>query len=819
MKTKFIYFWKTILSNKISFIALLVFACFCGLFYVGISSSGESLYSSSYNYVSNQQLHDYIVASPLGFSDEDVESMKEIDGIDSAEGRFLDYDVFEYGEIRFIAKILQITENIDIITITKGTMPRSSNQIAVEGVWAKEKGLKLGDTISVSDTSSNKLKENHFVITAFAETPEYFVTNTFEFETTPDENLPIGTAVFVSKDAFDVSRMNGYTQVLLRSNKLRDFKDGSSEYRTESNELKKLISSSIKPIIYNRYQNVKDLLHLQGTELQDDMATNVALFSRDELVSVCILDMNKKILDNMKNVFTVPFIAICLLICVSIILRITKNEENLIGIQLSMGTKKVGIVCRYIAFCFLPVFLGTILGCLLGRFAVAPIFLKYFVNVWFFEKAIYVLNFTEAIMCVVIVTLTIAIASAISCVVVFRKNVLDMINKTDDVNSREAFYEKTKLWHKMPLLTKSIVKNMFTDRLRVFGTLIGIVGCTALLVSSFCMNNSLESAIKTQFGHIQDYESIVYFDPKDESAEQNIIEILQDNNVRCSPVFSGTAYISASDGETSSIFVFASDNEFDNLIRFYNKEGESLTQGEGILLSRAYASYYNVQQGDIISFFDNEKNEYEVVVDGVFDFYLTRQEMIFTKEAYEKLTGETCLNNAILVDNCGLESEKIDSLLRNTQGYYYTYDYKFSMEKLFSLYKILATVAFVLKFVLSIALALFVLQSIFSQFILEKKAELITLMINGYSTRFVHKYLYIDTIILSAIGFILGAVVGNLIGCNDISTLKSAYSFYPSGFDIVAILCGIGIVAVFTAVICIRALKQIDKLEISDINK
>ena len=800
---------------------MLVFSCFCAMLYVGLGCTGISFVQSEYGYTSGQRLHDFSLISPYGFSDDDVAKIKLIDGIDEVEGRSVSYQFFDYDSKRFVIKIMQVTEQMDLLTVTEGILPKAANEIAVEGNWAKEKGLKLGDRVHLAGIPGEPdLSEKDFVITAFAESPEYFQTNSFTYETTPHNALPLSTAMFVNKEAFSNEGTCDYSELILRSNNLRRYKDGSDEYKTAADELKKTVNPEILKVVKDRQQQMEKLFRLQGMAMPNDSeASDMALFTRETLTSIIFLISVKDMMDDMRMNISLPFIVICLLIGTSTLLRMTKEEEHLIGIRLSFGDTPVSIAANYVAFCISSTLIGTVLGGTIGTLVIEKLFVKIMSGIWFFENHIIAMNIPETVVLSIISVSAMTVVAGIPSVYVFKKDIISMIRKMNVTTTKPTPFENTRFWKKLSLLTKIIVKNISTDHLRMCVSIIGIAGCTALCVSSIVAIDSVKSAFRLQYEKVQDYEMIVYYDSENETAKTNVRNILKDNGVVCSPAFIETAYIHAPDEKIVPVSVLVSDRNFDKLLHFSSESGEDIPTSKGKLLSIGYASFYQITQGDTVHIEDKTGKEMDITIDDAFLHYLVNQELVFNKADYESLTDTICLDNIFLIKRTNIEESELNQLLRDTDGFYFVFNHKNAMSKSFSVYETFAMAVCIFKFILSIGLAAFMLLSIFSQFIIEKKTELIVLLINGYSVHYVHKYLYIDTIFLAIIGLLVGGIAGNIIGYFDVNSISTSFTYFPNGVDLFAVFVGIGIAATFTAVACIIALTRIGHLEISDITE
>ena len=121
--------------------------------------------------------------------------------------------------------------------------------------------------------------------------------------------------------------------------------------------------------------------------------------------------------------------------------------------------------------------------------------------------------------------------------------------------------------------------------------------------------------------------------------------------------------------------------------------------------------------------------------------------------------------------------------------------------------------------VLSALMALMVLLNLDIMFVNEKKRELIVLMICGFSTSAAKAYIYRDSIVLTIIGIILGIVVGAIMGGVTIFALEPDTAYWLKGFSPIAAVVGAVGAGVFAAAVLIWGLRQIDKFDLTDINR
>lgn len=778
---------KMISSNKVPFIVLFIFSCLATLLYTGIGWSGKSLEKSISGYCEERKMYDVSVTSPIGITQAGIDRLLTLDGVDEAEGSRLAYGFFESHGKRFSAKVMSLTERIAVSSVEYGILPKNADEIAVEAKWARKNGVSIGDSISV-DIENEALACNTFTVTALVENPVYLYTTTIERMV--DTSVPVETILFLHPEAFRNTLISGYEQVYLRSNELRQFEFFSQEYSSAAKNLKEKVGTDALCFVQTSAETVDfSFLH--------------------EITELC---------DRTHYSMSFPFVLVCVLISGAVILRLTSESAEQIGLQLAQGSTKNQIMFTYFMFSLFPVMAGSALGTVLGCYIAEPLLVGSIAEIWVIEKMVFVYDFKEAFCLIIVLTMLMNISVLVSCRYVLKRRILSLINGPDVPVLKTAFYEKSKLWQRLSLLTKSILNNIRTDRMRVAVTLAGIIGCTMLSISGLYMLRSVKAGFTRQFENLQSFETVIHFDAESD-AEKRILKTLSENGMTSLPVYMETAFLHAPDGKMIPSCVMVSDKELNGWMNFYTEQGEAVRYSEEVLLSRPYADYYDIHDGSMVTFTVNGTGKYDVEIDKVFDYYLACQQLILSAENYRKLTGRTVENNAVLLAKNDVSVSETDALLRAIDGYYCVEDYKSDRYTDYEAYLNVAAGMAGMLIVLSISMALFMLLNLFVQYVNEKKREIITMKINGYSISYVQRYIYVDTIILGVIGVVIGAILGNLLGVIDVNTLYSGISYFPQSIDVVSCLEGMGISAVFTAVMCLRALRQISKFGVLDLYK
>lgn len=795
-KTQWIELFNRIKETIVSFIAILFFVCFGIALFVGIGWTKYTLEDTFENEFKQNNLHNYEVLSNYKFTSENIDELSNIFKNYEIEGSYSTFEGFDYNTSKLYAKIVGITDNIDKLFLIEGELPKKDNEIVLESNYAKVTKTEIGDHIKF-DLNSNLpiLKNNEFIVTGFAESPAYISHLAPNYEISTNGGNSTTCIMFVSRDVFNETILPGYNELFIRVNELDEFPTLSDEYIDKSKEIEDKIDKEISKVIDDNYTIIprKD---------------NGSIFAANIITDLC---------SKLKYNFASMFIIIGFMICYSTISRLVYIDIKRIGTKEALGFYTKEITKSYLFYILIVSTLGCVLGILLGRFIIEPFFISIMSGTFIIDSVTYSFSTKEILIISSLEIGVMVIICLLSCRSILKKDLRSLLQGYEIPEVKASILEKTKLWNKLSLLTKCILNNFVYDKRRVIATLIGITGCTALLVSAISFQSSISGTTDRQF-ELQKYNCVVSYDYRNESAEENIEKFLTDNAYQFEKASLTNISLIEKDGNAMvSRMLIGDDADFNGLIDF-NSDGIKQTPEHDAWISVGYAEEYNYNVGDYIEVNDSNSEKHKIRVGGIFEFYQQVPYLIMSKETYKDIYNKLPQNNIYLVRNndvFDMFKEKvmeIDGVIGARNGYA-------NFVKTQSIIITISTAITAIYILLSVVIALCIILDLFMLFIEERKKELIVLMINGYSSSQAKKYIYTDTLILSAIGIILGAIIGSFMYKWMISSISSDMSYFMHSFNISACLISCLISAAFVLVMCLISLKKIDKFELSDINK
>lgn len=592
------------------------------------------------------------------------------------------------------------------------------------------------------------------------------------------------------------SKLNTYYNEL--TTKEKELYDAQTQYNTATKELDE----------FSTYK---------GDVKEYGYATITRVYNPGLVVGRTIGEMLNKLRYNMA----ILFLLVGLLVCYSAISRIVNNQTKRIGAKKALGLTKVEITLSYLSYTGMAIVVGCIAGNLLGYFVVENILVKTLSENYACKFSMY-FSLKESLLICAIEAIALELATYFACSGILSRSAIKLLNDVKETRGKQRFFEKFKIWENTSLYTKTIINNFLNDPKRAFGTIVGIAGSTALIVTALTLNDNVNDSFKVQYNdYFHDYDSIVYFDSNYENAENDIEDVLIDENIKFAPVYTSRIFLKNSTGHyIASALTIPEDYEsFNELIYIDPVTDYNTDTNKGLWLSASYYNYFNPAPEDKISLITVDGEHRDVVPAGYFNFHLSDYQIFVDKDTYRDNFGVTPKSNAFFFSSKDVDVASLINKLKTIDGFTSVQDYYEVSRQSFNAFQSVSTTLVILYTSLSVLMIFLVSLNVLILFIEEKRYELIVLMINGYTRKEAKKYIYLDTIFLSIISILLGCVIGSIVGNNAVSSFEAEAMSLIHKVDINACLIGASATASLTLIVSIIALKRIDRFKLSDINK
>ena len=798
-KNQLIDLFQTIRKTLVSFIAIMMFVALSVAIFLGLWWSAEGVLVSADGMYADGNIADLQLEGTAGGTSEIEKELLLVDGIDTVEGVYSFGDQMELNGMFYETKLVSLPQKINLPLKVTGNLPTEKGEIALTDAWARRYSVEIGSTVTFRNKAfvpslpnTTLLTTDSFTVTALIETAPYLSSIPGTYGISMQHDVPVISVAYIAPSSVNMPLFQGCNLIYLKSDRLDPLGHFSDEYKAQAERLREDVQMPAEKYGFT-------------------------VSTLEENTSVTMLEMFRSVLLKLRFSMAGLFVIVGLLVCYFAVSRIVYEDKVRIGTKRALGFLKSEITSFYLMYAAIASLIGSVLGLLMAYYLVQPIIL-HAVTDSFCLNLRYVFDWKNALIIAALESVIQLLTVYVACSRVFRKQPIELLNGTEALVSKNRFYEKLRLWQKLPLFNKTVVNNFFNDPRRVFSTIVSIAGFTALMICAMTLKFNISDSFTLHYDRVFHYNAVVYID---ENADIDEFEkLLSEKNFEYLSAHSQTVIMDAPDGQKLVSRLLVCDPEtIEARIQTRNLSGKSLDYSEGVLVTCAYQNEYKVPDHTEMHFSTLDGKQLETDSVGFYEYYMLGNQMMISRAEYEKLFGTTPRDQTILLklDNGNLLN--LNECLSEIPGFLSLHD-EFSDNRF--LFDGLSTLYFsvvLIYLALAVAMGFLVLLNLLSMFVREKKREVLTLVINGYSRNDAKKYILSDTVLMTVIGIPIGMLLGTLMSNLSIMAYESEIVFLKAGFSGRACLIGAVISVVLTLVISLIALREIDTFKLTEINE
>ena len=486
--------------------------------------------------------------------------------------------------------------------------------------------------------------------------------------------------------------------------------------------------------------------------------------------------------------------------------RMIEEQRGYCGTLRALGYSKKDVIMQYIVYAFLATFFACILGILVGNQAFPRIiyflftYLMYGIN----QSAVLVQKWSISLVTILISVGVTLLATLSVCLqeLVSTPSVL-MRPKAPKAGKRILMERIPFIWKRLNFNQKVTMRNLFRYKKRFWMSVIGIAGCTALIMLGFGVKNSCSEIIPSQYVEVYKYDALIKLNSNVEDTKkiENKIKRLEGIHNLTSAMRQNITVLGNSEDYYSTMIVYDNADEIKNFIHFkdYKTKKKIILNDEGVVISQKLAEKLNVKKGETFTFSLNN-SKYTVKVADIVEHYVNHQ-VYMSKTFYENLTGMKSSASILYVDmntkksNINalknyLDHHDIGSMERLTA----TLDeFQQRMSSLNIIVAILSGCAALLCFI--------VLYNLTNINIGERKGEIATIKVLGFHRKEYCDYIFRENIILSLIGASLGMFFGYFLHRFVVLTVEMDNMLFIRTMPLYIYLIAFGMTVGFTIII------------------
>ena len=757
------------------FISILVIVLLGVGFFAGIRAVAPDMKNTLDDYYEKTNMYDIYIASNYGIREDIIDKLQKKYDIEAV----YNFDTITTKKEDYATKIISYDKNNQINTpkLVKGKMPEAIDEVVIDNHYRNE--IKIGDKLTID---SELIKNNTVTVTGYVESPLYISA---ERDST---NLLSGTIdyyLYMNDDNI-ISPVKTAAYIKLNTDE--------SRFSKKYEEIVKTAKKDIKKTLKEEKQTDEKWYVL-------DIDSNAGFYQYEQ---------DTQRIDNVAKVFPLVFFIVAVLICLTTMTRMVEEERSQIGTLKALGYSDISIMFKYILYAALATIIGSMIGVAIGYRTLPDLCFEMYKNMYRLGniKLSYYSSLTfQGMMIALLCTLG---ATIYTCRKTLKESPANLLRPVAPPPGKRVLLERIKLvWNHLSFSYKVTVRNVFRYKKRFLMTIIGIAGCTGLILAGFGLKDCIVKMVPHQYEDIFSYQAKINLN--EEKTNETIDKIKENKQIKdILEVHEESITIDNKDTNQSVTLVIPKDNpkEFIKLQDRKTEEQYNLT--DGIIITEKLAKLLEVEENDILKFSgtDTYKEKVAHITENYLFHYIYLPKSSYKQDEY----------NTVLIKTKNMtekEEKELANELKEIPGVS-SITFTSSTRHVFDdTMDSFAYVSLIL-IVSAGALAFVVLYNLSSVNISERRRELATIKVLGFYDKEVYQYINRENTILTLIGILLGLGTGNILTMYIIKTCEIDMLMFDTTIAWPSYLYAILITmsfAILVNIILYFSLKKIDMIE------
>ena len=593
----------------------------------------------------------------------------------------------------------------------------------------------------------------------------------------------------------------------------KEYEDGLAEYESERQDAEVQIADA--------RQEIADAQE----ELADLEKPEWYLLDHDSFPGVGTISDDAEKVDAIAAVFPVFFVLVAALVCLTTMTRMVEEERTQIGTLKALGFSRSAVMFKFILYAVLASVIGSIVGCLLGLKLLPYVIISCYKAMYQVPYILMPIRWGYLAGCMAVSVFCTSLVTVITCYEVMNTVPAQLMRPKSPKNGKRILLERVGFfWKRLSFSGKVTCRNLFRYKSRVLMTVIGVAGCTALMLTGFGLRYAIGSISDRQYGEIFAYDSTLSLSDNlsDEQIETLTEEAADTDGI--SGVLAMTSKqtdVLSSDSKKTvtsvTIYIPAEPDMLDGFIHLRDSEsGEQLSlTDEGCIITEKLSRLLSVKAGDSIYLRDSNGERREVLVTGIAETYVSHY-IYMTPTLYESLYREQPELTALLLTMAeDADTDSTSASLLHLDGVQGVIGMSYYSDAFSDLVASLNMIVWVL-IGAAAALAVIVMYNLININVSERIRELATIKVLGFYDREVSDYICRENTAAALLGMLVGLVGGIALEEFVVNTAEVDVVLFVHGLPVSAYLLAAGLTIVFILLvnqIVHFSLKKIDMVE------
>ena len=531
------------------------------------------------------------------------------------------------------------------------------------------------------------------------------------------------------------------------------------------------------------------------------------VYTRDDNPGFSGIVEDAERVDNVARVFPVFFMLVSLLVCLTSMTRMVEERRTEIGTLKALGYSDSSIALKYFSYAASASIIGSLIGSFIGVLTLPDIIVRTYNIMYILPPPRLVISWVGVILSTLLGLVCTCAVATFACLGELRLNQAVLMRPKAPRPGKRILLEYIRpVWSHMNFTSKVSARNLFRYKARFLMTVLGVAGCTALIIGGCGLKDSISLVADRQFGEITKYDQIFAL-TKDKDLEDGntLVSEFREDDRFSTVLLSDIKKCHAFKGEAAyrndmSIIIPAEKEGFDNIFTLRHRSDHSPVKfdDDSFIITERLAEVLGVKAGDEITFTVGD-DSYKAIITDITENYANNY-IYMMPSKYETITGRSCSFNVIytqLTEKGKEEDRQIADKWMKNDDIMTVMLIREQVEQIENSLQSLDVITLVLVVCAGI-LAMVVLYNLTNINIAERVREIATIKVLGFYDLETANYIYRENIILTLTGAAVGVPLGTVFSRFIVQAIQMDMVMFPLYVSVYSYLLGVILTILFS---------------------
>lgn len=840
------------------FIAIMVIIAIGVGFLIGILQATPDMKNTMDSFLEENKASDITVKGTFGLTQEDVDKLAALDCVESVTPVLSTDSETQADGKEFVVRLNGLdlsSDYLNTLTLEEGRMPeKGTNEVVAIRSSNKFEEISVGTEISIdpeNSTYGDVYAQTTFEVVGIVSSPDYFYVD--GRETSSLGTGAVGSILYgYSEDLYDLQKDGSVFSLLGTVSKGEveiAYTDcwltvtGAEEYRRFDDDYKNYVleqSTAIESLgalqsekVQEQVDALRSLAAMMGQEVSLADAEWYVLDRAGTNVSYVSFALNCEKVEDIAGIFPVFFIIVAALVALTSMTRMVDEDRMQIGTFKALGYGRGRIMSKYLIYCCLASVIGCLVGILCGFALLPSIFWRAYETLYQLPALSYGFSWVLAI---AVFGISLAGTAAVTwgaCYNSLKEKPSSLMQPKAPKPGKRILLERVPfIWKPLKFKWKATIRNIFRYKKNMLLTIISVMGCTALILTGFGLNDSVNAVTDIQYGSILRYDTMVEYtgdlaQSENEALNGFLADAGEENYLSVYKESGRLVFGSGKNSSSETVDLYVVENSsFNDFVSLHNRKTSAIidvtkSPEDAIVLPENIAVVYGIEKGDTVSYSRTGEDPVTVKVYDICENY-TGSYVYISASAYNALFGREVSANTILVRSDldeGARDETVRNILGGNSGDKFevsSVEFTSTQEETFAGLSSTMGLVIAVLVVSAGALAAIVLYNLTNINIDERRREIATLRVLGYRKAEVTGYIYRESAILTVVGALLGLGLGVLLHMFIVNRVNSVSMMFGASIGGLSFVWSLLLTLAFAAIVYAFMLIKLNKINMAE---